>query len=180
MENYKENTNCSPICPPPVYWIGKVIFGIIFAVIVAVIIGYVVMELWNWLMPSIFDLREITYWESVGMLLLSKILFSGFGHKHESNHHKKESKNSHIKRQSASKFFGNKCEDWAMYNDYWKEEGEKGFKEFVEKKKDSIDNIDVNKEKWNDKNVTVIPIIKLRSLYKLVFFVSYFTMESTI
>ncbi len=47
----------------------------------AVLLGVVVEHLWNWLMPGIFGLRRITYWEAVGLLLLSKLLLGGF-HRH--------------------------------------------------------------------------------------------------
>ncbi len=40
---------------------------------------YVVMLLWNWLMPFIFDLPPLTYLQAGGVLVLSKILFGGFG-----------------------------------------------------------------------------------------------------
>jgi hypothetical protein len=43
--------------------------------------GYVTMQLWNWLMPAIFGLRVITFWQALGLLILGKILFGGF-HKH--------------------------------------------------------------------------------------------------
>ncbi len=35
------------------------------------------MILWNWLIPSIFEIRAFTFWEAVGILALSKILFGG-------------------------------------------------------------------------------------------------------
>ena len=41
--------------------------------------GEIVKHLWNWLLPSIFGLRQITFWEALGVLLLSRILFGGFG-----------------------------------------------------------------------------------------------------
>lgn len=41
--------------------------------------GQLVMQLWNWLMPAIFGLRELTFWQAVGLLLLSRILFGGMG-----------------------------------------------------------------------------------------------------
>jgi Ca2+/H+ antiporter, TMEM165/GDT1 family len=40
--------------------------------------SYVVMLLWNWLVPQIFGWRHITYWQALGLLVLSKILFGGF------------------------------------------------------------------------------------------------------
>ena len=37
--------------------------------------GAVVMWLWNWLMPDIFGLPELSYWQAWGLLILSSILF---------------------------------------------------------------------------------------------------------
>jgi lipopolysaccharide export LptBFGC system permease protein LptF len=44
--------------------------------IVALLLGIPLMILWNWLMPSIFELREISFWEAVGLNILSGILFN--------------------------------------------------------------------------------------------------------
>ena len=42
-------------------------------------LGWVVMALWNWLMPTIFvGAHEINYLQAMGLLVLSKILFGGF------------------------------------------------------------------------------------------------------
>ena len=43
--------------------------------IVIVILGYPLMLLWNWLMPTIFGLPEITLWQAIGLNLISTILF---------------------------------------------------------------------------------------------------------
>ncbi len=45
-------------------------------------LGWVVMALWNWLLPNLFvGVHEISYVQAIGVLLLSKILFGGFrGH----------------------------------------------------------------------------------------------------
>jgi hypothetical protein len=53
--------------------------GILLIVIAAVaIFGIVVQHLWNWLIPAIVGWHSITFWQAVGILLLSKILFGGF------------------------------------------------------------------------------------------------------
>jgi hypothetical protein len=49
----------------------------VFLIFFALMIG-VVMSLWNWLMPSIFSVRAITYWQALGLVALSWILFRGF------------------------------------------------------------------------------------------------------
>jgi hypothetical protein len=40
--------------------------------------GVVVRWLWNWLMPVIFGLPMVTFWQALGLLALSRILFGGF------------------------------------------------------------------------------------------------------
>ena len=40
--------------------------------------SYIVMLLWNALIPDIFHLGLITFWQAAGLLILSKLLF-GFG-----------------------------------------------------------------------------------------------------
>jgi hypothetical protein len=41
--------------------------------------GEVVRQLWNWLLPPLFEFRQITLWQALGILLLCRILFGGFG-----------------------------------------------------------------------------------------------------
>jgi hypothetical protein len=41
-------------------------------------ISAVVMLLWNWIIPSISSLSPLTYWQAMGLFILSKILFGGF------------------------------------------------------------------------------------------------------
>ena len=53
--------------------------AIIFGAGAIVLFTFVTMWLWNWLMPVIFGLGVITFWQAAGLLLLSKILFSSGG-----------------------------------------------------------------------------------------------------
>jgi Ca2+/H+ antiporter, TMEM165/GDT1 family len=50
----------------------------LFAVLFVALFGTVVMRLWNWLAPALFGGHLITFWQAVGILILSKILFGGF------------------------------------------------------------------------------------------------------
>lgn len=51
----------------------------IFVVLTIVIAGFgsAVLYLWNWLMPAIFGLPAITFWQALGLLGLSWLLFGG-------------------------------------------------------------------------------------------------------
>jgi hypothetical protein len=44
-----------------------------------VIGGEVVMHLWNWLLPTLYGWRLLTFWQAVGLLALCRILFGGLG-----------------------------------------------------------------------------------------------------
>lgn len=51
--------------------------------------GHAVMALWNWLMPALFGLPTLRFWQAVGLLGLSWLLFGGwrgFGHVRPSGH----------------------------------------------------------------------------------------------
>ena len=59
-------------------WAKRGVKFAIMAVLAVTVFGFVVMSLWNWLMPALFGLHEITFWQALGLLILSKILFGGF------------------------------------------------------------------------------------------------------
>ena len=54
--------------------------------------GFIVMLLWNWLMPDIFGLKKITYWQAWGLLVLCSILFKGFNFKDNNSPDRKRRK----------------------------------------------------------------------------------------
>ena len=49
-----------------------------FGIAIAALLSFVVMELWNHLLPEVVGARTITFWQALGLLILSKILFGGF------------------------------------------------------------------------------------------------------
>lgn len=63
----------------------KILIGIGFGILgigFVFLCGLIVMLLWNWLMPDIFGLKRLTYWQAWGLLLLCSILFKGWGAHH--------------------------------------------------------------------------------------------------
>jgi len=56
------------------YW--KSILYILLYIIMIPLIGYIIMLLWNWLMPIIFNLPIITFWQAVGLDILISLLFT--------------------------------------------------------------------------------------------------------
>jgi len=54
-------------------------FAILGVLLFIALGGYVVRELWNWLLPPLFGWRQITLWQGLGLLALCRILFGGSG-----------------------------------------------------------------------------------------------------
>lgn len=111
--------------------IGLVILGLIGATAIALLLGYVVVWLWNWLMPALFGFTTITFWQAVALVFLAKILFGGF---HTSHRRPPRDKIPPKWRTFARRHFNHS--DWKYYSDYWKEEGEQAFNDFVKRKKE--------------------------------------------
>jgi hypothetical protein len=59
-------------------WIFKGVKVVLLVLLAAAVLSFVVMSLWNWLVPGLFGLHPIGFWQALGLLLLSKILFGGF------------------------------------------------------------------------------------------------------
>jgi hypothetical protein len=67
-------------------YVGFGILGIAF--IIGVIFG--VQALWNWLIPELFHGPLLTFWQTAGLFLLSKILLTGVAPGGSPSHGKKE------------------------------------------------------------------------------------------
>jgi len=66
---------------------GWVAVGLVAATGIGLVLGLVVQALWNWLMPDLFGLPEITYWQAVGLFVLCHLLFKGHGDHGNGSHH---------------------------------------------------------------------------------------------
>jgi len=53
-------------------------FGfVVLAGLAVALVGFIVMQLWNWLLPPLFGWKALGYWQAVGLLVLTQILFGG-------------------------------------------------------------------------------------------------------
>lgn len=57
----------------------SIISTLLATILVAFLFGWFVMLLWNWLMPVIFGLTTIGYWQAWGLLMLGGFLFKNSG-----------------------------------------------------------------------------------------------------
>ena len=69
--------------------IGWGVLGVLGFAALAALLGLVIMALWNWLIPGIFNLPTIGYCQAIGLAVLSRLLFGGCGgfrHFHRKHH----------------------------------------------------------------------------------------------
>lgn len=86
----------------------KIILGIGFGLLALAFIalmGLVTMLLWNWLMPDIFGLKALNYWQAWGIMILSWILFGGLrsnnsGSSRSSDRKRKEELRRHMREDA--------------------------------------------------------------------------------
>src|SRR5919201_5349245 len=60
------------------FWPFMVVKVLVFLTIAVVVFGQAVHYLWNALMPGLFGLPTVTFWQAVGLLVLSWLLFGGW------------------------------------------------------------------------------------------------------
>lgn len=53
--------------------------GLIIGAVIFIVLGLLVMSLWNALLPAILGVKAIGFWQALGILVLSRILFGGLG-----------------------------------------------------------------------------------------------------
>jgi hypothetical protein len=121
--------------------IGLAIGGVAFAVLFALLFGLVVKALWNWLMPGLFGLGVITFWQAFGIVLLAKILFGGHGHaRREHDRYFERRFRDKFKRSGGAGEIS--AEDgpvpgdgrqWRHFRRFWQEEGREAFEAYLRK-----------------------------------------------
>lgn len=77
------------------------------------------MTLWNHLLPEILDIKSITYWQAMGILVLSKILFGGF--------HFGKGMRDFKERKMREKMMHLSPEEREKFKEVWKNRCESGF-----------------------------------------------------
>lgn len=110
--------------------VGLVLLGLMGVTALAIIFGIFVKLLWNALLPEIFGLPEIGYWQAVGMVVLAHIFFgahNGPPHYERSRKKKKSIPAKKVEKYSLSR------EMELDYAEFWREEGREAFKAWMQK-----------------------------------------------
>ena len=99
------------------FWLKRAIFIPILIAAGIFIFGSVVMYLWNAILPALFGVGVITFWQAIGIFVLSKILFGGFhGRSHHRSFHDHRSglreKWAHLSEEEREKMRNEMSKKW--------------------------------------------------------------------
>jgi len=117
-------------------FIVKVIGGIALAAVFALVFSIFVHMLWNWVMPSVFNLGTISWSQAFGLILLARLLFGSFGHRHPGHHgfgrrmhgfHRLAWKGCCSPEDAQN----HDIENWEHYDAWWSAEGREAFKKYA-------------------------------------------------
>ena len=98
------------------FWIKKGLMILFFGIAAILVFGFVVMSLWNAILPLVLGVKVITFWQALGILLLSKILFGGFG----GSRHRGGWRNKGKWMEMKDKFAGMTPEEREKFKAEWK------------------------------------------------------------
>jgi len=60
------------------YIVPTIMIGLVAIALFTFLGGTIVKALWNWLLPPLFGFKLITFWQALGILVLSRVLFGGW------------------------------------------------------------------------------------------------------
>lgn len=103
--------------------IGAVIAGLMALTVLALLFGIFVRLLWNALMPAIFGLPEIGFWQAVGLVVLAHIFFGG-----DHSHHYERKGRRKTKSSDDGSFRREMERD---YLEFWRQEGREAFSQWM-------------------------------------------------
>src|SRR5438552_999414 len=101
---------------------GKAVIILICVAAFVMLFTFIVMNIWNAVLPAVLGVKVITFWQALGILVLSKILFGGFGgwrHKGDHIRHRwqqrmrdKWEKMTPEEKQKFQEQWKNRCNNW--------------------------------------------------------------------
>jgi ABC-type multidrug transport system fused ATPase/permease subunit len=97
------------------WWIKKAVMMFTFFLVAVTVFGLIVMLLWNALIPDLFNGPSLTFWQALGLVVLSHILLRGSGHWRYSNGWRHE----HWRRKFEQKLAAMTPEEREKFKEEW-------------------------------------------------------------
>jgi hypothetical protein len=99
----------------------RILAWVAVGLLAVLLFGLVTMSLWNWLIPVLFNGPVINFWQALGLFVLSKILFCGWGGRGHCHGHHGPRSEEHWKTRFYNKFSSMTPEERAALKEKMKE-----------------------------------------------------------
>jgi len=120
---------------------GMMFVRLFFIVVFALVLAIVVMWLWNWLMPGLFGVGAITYWQAFGLMILARLVLGTLGiglgrfrwhdRRHWGDHFAHHGRMCGDMGRSMD--VNNTMNWWHNYKQFWRDEGKAAFDAYMKR-----------------------------------------------
>ncbi len=111
------------------YILVQLFLGLVLSLFLGLGFGFFVMMLWNGLLPDLWGWKEITYWQGVGLVILTRLLFGSHGYHKETN---QPQAGCHTQLSQQKTGCAVKNGD-TYYEQWWEEEGAVSLEKYTKK-----------------------------------------------
>jgi Ca2+/H+ antiporter, TMEM165/GDT1 family len=94
------------------FWVKKIIGFLLLAPMAIALFTWIVMLLWNGVLVAVTGVGVVSFWQAMGILVLSKILFGGF---------RGGSRGGHWKQEMKSKWQNMSDEERIQFKQQWRD-----------------------------------------------------------
>lgn len=114
--------------------VAMVVAGLVTVAVCGLVFGFFVKYLWNWLMPDLFGLKQVTYWQAFGLVVLFHMVFGSMGPGRGPVMHKPPRGPRPPRCPEEGEEMRGEWRHWKYYDEWWRQEGRKAFDDYVDKK----------------------------------------------
>lgn len=115
----------NPFRRGPGFFFPRMIGGFFLGAAFVAGAGAVLMLLWNALVPGLFGWPHLAYWQALGILILARILFGGFGR----GFHRRFHGHCHGEHPMHGPWAGR-----GAWGEWWKEKGRSDFESWMKER----------------------------------------------
>jgi len=109
----------------------QILLGLILTLTLGLIFGFFVMLLWNPIVPDLFGFHIITYWQSVGLVIILRLLFGGHHNYHKQPNQEAARCKTHFSKLMESCQHTNSESAHVDYETWWEEEGKISLEKYI-------------------------------------------------
>lgn len=127
----KKNSDGEKKTPDALVVLGMIVLVVLVIAVVVALAGLLVRWLWNHLMPGVFNLPTLSYWQAIGLFVLAQLFFGAGAKVETGNKTVKKTAKQELEQKPDNDADPTESD---KYQDWWKNEGKQAFDLYKTKK----------------------------------------------